>query len=261
MPGDGAADRAGEQSPDLADGQRDEAGLGGRRGVRAGGRRGRGAGAVTESRGGDCADREGGHNQHDVPQYRGLEPGLALVQAEAALSQLEALLHWPAQPCRPESGLRIQPPRHNSSGPLSEAAVAGTGYPLAAELGYSLVTKDMLKEKLHDALYERERLLSLGGCPVEVHCTCPLDIAVARYSTRPRHPVHVTAAHRQEAELAQFNEPVGIGSLITVDTTKQADVPAVASQVRRLHARAPEACANTAGIHAAGAIAGGKAIG
>jgi predicted kinase len=178
-------------------------------------------------------------------------------------------------------------------------------YPLAAELGYSLVTKDMLKEKLHDALYtadeeldlawsrqlgaasmellwtlaasagdmvieanfrphspyERERLLSLGGCPVEVHCTCPLDIAVARYNTRPRHPVHVTAARRPGAELAQFNEPVGIGSLITVDTTKQADVPAVASQVRRLHARALEACANTAGIHAAGAIAGGKAIG
>jgi len=26
-------------------------------------------------------------------------------------------------------------------------------YPLAAELGYSLVTKDMLKEKLHDVLY------------------------------------------------------------------------------------------------------------
>ena len=110
------------------------------------------------------------------------------------------------------------------------------------------------------AIRSGKRLLSLAGFPVEVHCTCPVDIAVARYNTRPRHPVHVTAAHRPEAELAQFNKPVGIGSLITVDTTKQADVPAVASQVRRLHARAPEACANTAGIHAAGAIAGGKAI-
>jgi predicted kinase len=157
-------------------------------------------------------------------------------------------------------------------------------YPLAAELGYSLVTKDMLKEKLHDMLrtageepdlawsrqlgaasmellwtlaasagdmvieanfrphstYERERLLSLGGCPVEVHCACPLDVALARYSTRPRHPVHVTAARRPETDLAQFDEPVGIGSLITVDTTKQADVPALASQVRRLHAHAPQ---------------------
>ena len=32
-------DRAGEQSPDLADGERDEAGVSGRRGVRAGGSR------------------------------------------------------------------------------------------------------------------------------------------------------------------------------------------------------------------------------
>ena len=154
-------------------------------------------------------------------------------------------------------------------------------YPLAAELGYSLVTKDMLKEKLHAVLYtagdeldlawsrrlgaasmellwtlaanagdmvieanfqprspyQREKLLSLAGHPVEVHCACPLGVAVARYRTRPRHPVHLAAAHRPEAELPQFAEPVGVGSLITVDTTKPADVPAVASEVRRLHAR------------------------
>ncbi len=90
------------------------------------------------------------------------------------------------------------------------------------------------------SLYERERLLSLGGCPVEVHCACPHDIAVARYRTRPRHPVHATAARRPETDLAQFDEPVGIGPLITVDTTKPADVPAIASEVRRLHARAPQ---------------------
>lgn len=154
--------------------------------------------------------------------------------------------------------------------------------PLAEELGYSLVTKDMLKEKLHDVLYtadeepdlawsrrlgaasmellwtlaasagdmvieanfrphsnyERERLLSLGGCPVEVHCACPPDIAITRYRTRPRHPVHATAAHRPETELAQFDQPVGIGSLITVDTTTPVDVPAVASEVRRLQSTA-----------------------
>jgi predicted kinase len=151
-------------------------------------------------------------------------------------------------------------------------------YPLAAELGYSLVTKDMLKEKLHDVLYageeldlawsrrlgaasmellwtlaasagnmvieanfrprssyERDRLLSLGGRPVEVHRACPVDVAAGRHRARPRHPVHVTAAHHPEAELGQFGEPVGIGSLVTVDTTKQLDVPAVASEVRRLH--------------------------
>ena len=52
--------------------------------------------------GGDRADREGGHDQHEVPQNRGVEAGLALVQAEAVLPQLEALLHGPAQARRPD---------------------------------------------------------------------------------------------------------------------------------------------------------------
>jgi hypothetical protein len=53
---------------------------------------GLGVGAVPQLGGGDGADREGGHDQHDVPQDRGVEAGLALVQAEAALPELEALL-------------------------------------------------------------------------------------------------------------------------------------------------------------------------
>ena len=57
-------------------------------------RPGRGLGIclVPEHRGGDGADRERGHDQHDVPRDRGAEPGLALVQAEAALPELKALL-------------------------------------------------------------------------------------------------------------------------------------------------------------------------
>ena len=45
-----------------------------------------------EHRGDDGADRESGHDQHDVPEDRGIKTGLALVQAEAALCQFEALL-------------------------------------------------------------------------------------------------------------------------------------------------------------------------
>ena len=40
--------------------------------------------------GGDGADRQGGHDQHGVARDRGVEPGLALVQAEAVLAELKS---------------------------------------------------------------------------------------------------------------------------------------------------------------------------
>jgi len=150
--------------------------------------------------------------------------------------------------------------------------------PLAAELGYALLTKDLIKETLHDALgapepdlawsrklggaamellwtlaarsadvlieanfrphsdYERTRLTALGGHPVEVHCACPAELAAARYRTRARHPVH-HMAHTCAESLAEWDVPVGIGALITVDTTTAGvDVAAVADQIRRHHA-------------------------
>ena len=152
--------------------------------------------------------------------------------------------------------------------------------PLAAELGYSLVTKDLIKETLHDALYvpgdgeideawsrrlsgasfellftlaaragdmvieanfhphsefERDRLRGLGDRVVEVHCACPAEVAVARYNSRLRHEVHwLTTATL--ATMDRYDRPVGIGALITVDTTGPVDVTSVAAEVRRLHA-------------------------
>ncbi len=154
--------------------------------------------------------------------------------------------------------------------------------PLAAELGYSLVTKDLVKETLHDALhvpgageldqawsrrlggaamellwvlaaragdmvieanfhphseYELDRLRGLGGSLVEVHCACPAEVAVARYNARSRHEVHTV----QEVTLAwmeRYDRPVGVGALVTVDTTVPVDVAAVAAGVRLLHGRA-----------------------
>jgi hypothetical protein len=38
-------------------------------------------------------------------------------------------------------------------------------------------------------------------------------------------------------EMERYDRPVGIGSLITVDTTAPVDVAAVAAEVRRLHGR------------------------
>ncbi len=152
--------------------------------------------------------------------------------------------------------------------------------PLAAELGYSLVSKDLVKETLHDALYqsgdgeidqawsgrlgnasmyllwmlaacagdmvleanfhphsdfERDQLRSLGDGIVEVHCVCPAEVAIARYNARTRHEVHWVKTATLE-RVDRYDRPVGVGSLITVDTTRPVDVASVAAKVRRLHA-------------------------
>ena len=82
--------------------------------------------------------------------------------------------------------------------------------------------------------YEHERLTSLGGCPVEVHCLCPPELAVARYNARVTHPVHVLTTLPLEA-MAEYDQPVGIGDLVTVDTTVPIDLRAVAARVRGYH--------------------------
>jgi predicted kinase len=152
--------------------------------------------------------------------------------------------------------------------------------PLAAELRFTLLRKDRIKETLHDALwdetkvapvvdlawsrklggaamellwtlaaeapavvleanfrphwaYERGRILALGGCVVEVNCDCPPEVAARRYAARAAisHPVHVVTSLSPEL-LAEFDRPVGIGELITVDTTAPVDVAALAETVR-----------------------------
>ncbi|HEX3515620.1 MAG TPA: AAA family ATPase [Trebonia sp.] len=161
------------------------------------------------------------------------------------------------------------------------AGKTSLAFPLAAELGYSLVTKDLVKETLHDALHvpgggevdrawsrrlgaasfdliwalaaragdmvieanfhphsehELDKLRGLGGSVVEVHCACPAEVAVARYNARPRHEVH-TVKEVTLTDMERYDRPVGVGSLITVDTIAPVDVAAVAAEVRRLHGR------------------------
>jgi predicted kinase len=146
--------------------------------------------------------------------------------------------------------------------------------PLAAELGFALLSKDRIKETLHDALgapvsdlawsnrlgaaamellwalaadapavvleanfrprlaYGRGRILALSSRPVEVNCVCPPELAARRYAERAAtsHPVHVVTSLTPDM-LAEYDRPVGIGELITVDTTGPVDVAALAGRV------------------------------
>lgn len=102
------------------------------------------------------------------------------------------------------------------------AGKTSLAFPLAAELGYSLVTKDLVKETLYDALHvpgegEIDRAWSrrLGGASMEL----------------------LFALAARAGDMERYDRPVGIGSLITVDTTAPVDVAAVAAKVRRLHGR------------------------
>jgi predicted kinase len=165
---------------------------------------------------------------------------------------------------------------------------------LAAELGYPLLAKDIIKETMHDALggpaepdrawsrrlgaaamellwtlaahapsavieanfrphhdYELDRIRGLDADPVEVYCHCPPEVAERRYNDRApsRHPVHVVDTWPATAR-TEFDRPVGVGRLVTVDTTLPVDVPLVARAVRGAHAgsvSAADARANGAG--------------
>lgn len=88
---------------------------------------------------------------------------------------------------------------------------------------------------------ERECLTALGRPVVEVNCQCPPRLAAKRYTiratsvTRDRR-THVVTTLTDEM-LAEFDTPMGVGELVTVDTSRPVDVGLVASQVRTLLAR------------------------
>jgi hypothetical protein len=93
--------------------------------------------------------------------------------------------------------------------------------PLAAELGYALLAKDRIKETLHDAFGapepDREWSRRLGGAAMELLWALAADAPVTTL---------------QLQAMAEYDRPVGIGALVTVDTTVTVDVTAVATAVR-----------------------------
>jgi predicted kinase len=86
------------------------------------------------------------------------------------------------------------------------------------------------------------RMRALGTVPVEVHCQCPIDECMRRYAERApsRHSVHVDAERGATAEtFARSARPIGQGPVITVDTTRPADIQVVVAEVRHLFGVGP----------------------
>jgi len=159
--------------------------------------------------------------------------------------------------------------------PGSGKTTLATG--LAGALGFTLVSKDYIKETLFDALvsrsgdltvsrqlggaamevlwtvaahardvvleanlrphsaYERAKLAGLGARIVEVFCECTREEAARRFSARAErgvHPAHALAA-LPDSLLDEYDGPVGIASVIRVNTMEAVDTVALARQVRQ----------------------------
>lgn len=85
--------------------------------------------------------------------------------------------------------------------------------------------------------YERSRILELSDRVMEVNCVCPPALASRRYSARARsgqhHPAHVLP-DLPENFAGEYDVPIGIGTVIQVDTTKPVDVRSLAREIARL---------------------------
>jgi predicted kinase len=86
--------------------------------------------------------------------------------------------------------------------------------------------------------YERSRLNGLNGQVVEVHCACPIPEAIRRFKARGLagvHPAHPWRLADDDA-FAEYDRPMGVGQLITVDTTHPTDIDWIADEVVRCFA-------------------------
>jgi predicted kinase len=82
--------------------------------------------------------------------------------------------------------------------------------------------------------YEKAKLSGLSAKLIEVHCSCPPAVARDRYERRAaqsnHHPAHVTPNLDPEL-LAEFDQPVGLGRVIEVDTTGAVNVDKLTSAI------------------------------
>lgn len=83
--------------------------------------------------------------------------------------------------------------------------------------------------------HERGQLVALGGRLIEVYCQCPPGLAAKRFAERARrpdhHPIHCWSELPAET-LAEFDRPMRLGPVVTVDTSRPLDLARVVREVR-----------------------------
>jgi predicted kinase len=113
------------------------------------------------------------------------------------------------------------------------AATFGVMLALAEE---SLAAGGSLVLEANFSRGSESRLAALPARFVQVHCTAPLELLLARYGSRERHPGHVDSQRidaLREAVGSGRHEPLDLpGELIRVDTSGPVDVVAILDSVR-----------------------------
>ncbi|MBW8878808.1 MAG: AAA family ATPase [Acidobacteria bacterium] len=79
-------------------------------------------------------------------------------------------------------------------------------------------------------------LSSLSGKVIEAHCVCSPEIAAERFSARKRHDGHLDRTKSRDELVAAFVQlaahgPLGLGSLVNVDTGLEIDFDGVVRQL------------------------------
>ena len=85
--------------------------------------------------------------------------------------------------------------------------------------------------------YEREKLAGLGASIVEVHCDCGPTETARRFRERAAASGHHAARALKEMPpelLDEYDRPMGIGSLVSVDTRTAVDLDWVLAEVKGL---------------------------
>ena len=79
--------------------------------------------------------------------------------------------------------------------------------------------------------YSLPLVTELPGPFVEIRCQVPVDVARERFRNRTRDVRHLDALRDEDELWGQEVRPLGLGPLLTVDTSRPVDVAALASRV------------------------------